>query len=258
MTTDRKVGDYFIGRIHGQLYKDCPSVQVVDLAHGFDMRRIFEPAFVLRNSFNYFPWGTIHILALNCESFLLQKHLVWYNEGHYFICADNGIIPLTFPGRIEKVVNTENIEYREFKPTWLGFSLLASHILEFEGNLEAIGNPVTNYTKLFGFKPVSKPNQITGSVIYIDTFGNVITDISEELFISTGKNRNFKIFAGSKSNVIDKIGKTYSEVAENDLFARFNSYSLLEISIYKQSVAQLFSLELNKPININFYDSQDS
>jgi len=191
-------------------------------------------------------------------------------DGHYFVCADNGIISmLTSEIRPEKIVEI-NIHDRIISnfPVLDVFVKVAGHIAR-GGTLEVIGKPISEIKELTGIRPVVNNNesQIIGNVIYIDNYGNVISNISRKLFESVGKGRDFLINA--RSEKFNKIHTHYSdainfgqppEKREEDgkRLALWNSSQFLELAIYKSNptsvggAASLFGLEFRDTITINF------
>ena len=113
----------------------------------------------------------------------------------------------------------------------------------------------------------NKANQILGSVIYIDNYGNVVTNINRKFFNEIRKSRDYKIFA--RTVKFENIYENYSgaidfsnpkEKREEDgkKIAIFNSANHLELGIYKSnpktygSAASLFGLDYRDPITVKF------
>ena len=93
---------------------------------------------------------------------------------------------------------------------------------------------------------------IAGSVIYIDSYQNAITNISRELFEKIGKGRPFEILVQSYHYKINRINKTYNETSDGELLAIFNSVGLLEIAINRGKVAELLNIGLHSNIRVKF------
>ena len=96
-----------------------------------------------------------------------------------------------------------------------------------------------------------------GSVIYIDSYHNVITNISKELFEKERKESKFTIYVDSNHYTIDKINERYNETQIGELLALFNSSGLLEIAINKGQVSTLLNLKINSHIRIKFHDHKN-
>ena len=148
------------------------------------------------------------------------------------------------------------------------FIHVAAHLTR-KGALEVIGTPVNSIRELTNVKPVinQDSNQILGSVIYIDNYGNVVTNITDKLFREIGKTRSFTIFA--RTVKLRSIHKSYSEAIDFNLpkekreedgkkLAIFNSSGHLELAIYKSnpltvgSASSLFGLDYRDPVTIKF------
>ena len=191
-------------------------------------------------------------------------------EGHFFIGADNGIFSLIKEGLKAKktvAINIHNSVVTSF-PVLDVFIHVAAHIAR-NGTLEVIGNPIKEIRELTNVKPVINPegNQILGSVIYIDNYGNVVTNITLKLFKEIGKTRPFTIFA--RTLKFRKIYESYSKAIDFKLpkekreedgkkLALFNSAGHLELAVYKSnpltvgSASSLFGLDYRDPITIKF------
>ena len=148
------------------------------------------------------------------------------------------------------------------------FINVAAHIAR-KGKLEVIGKSITMIKELTNIKPVvnKDKNQILGSVIYIDNYGNLITSIKESLFDEIGKSRNFTIFA--RSVKFKKIYKSYSQAINFNLpkekreedgkkIALFNTAGHLELAVYKSNpltiggAGSLFGLGYRDPVTVKF------
>jgi S-adenosylmethionine hydrolase len=191
-------------------------------------------------------------------------------NGHFFIGADSGVFSLIKEDlKAEQTVEI-NIHDRVLSsfPVLDVFVHVAAHIAR-KGTLEVIGRPLKKIKELTEVKPVINPegNQILGSVIYIDNYGNVITNITEKLFQQIGKSRDFIIFA--RTVKFKTLYKSYSQAIDFKLpkekreedgkkLALFNSAGHLELAIYKSnpmtvgSAHSLFGLDYRDPITVQF------
>ena len=126
------------------------------------------------------------------------------------------------------------------------FSKVACEIIK-KTPLKNIGEPVSDYSKQIPLRATIEDNSITGTVIYIDSYGDAITNISRELFERIGKGRAFEIYVQSKHYKITELNTYYSETTEGDLLALFNSVGLLEIAIRNGSAKELLNLNTDRP-----------
>ncbi len=105
-----------------------------------------------------------------------------------------------------------------------------------------IGIPDTRYMEKRHLRPLVDQNGIEGQIIFIDSFENVIINITREQFEEQRKGRNFRIVF-TRGEIIDRISETYADVAEGEKLALFNSAGYLEIAINKGNAAGLFGLK---------------
>lgn len=270
LTTDFGEKDHFAGAVKGAIYSELDDVRIVDISHSISPFHITEAAYIIQNAYSSFPPGTIHIIGIDSELNPENKHIAVFLDGHYFLCANNGIISmLASEINPEKIVEI-NIHDRVISnfPVLDVFVKVACHIAR-GGTLEVIGKTVSEIKQLTGIKPVINPdaNQIIGNVIYIDNYGNVICNITKSLFDDVGKGRGFKITARTAS--FNKVHTHYSDAINFELpsekreedgkkLALWNSSGYLELSIYKSnpttigSASTLFGLGFRDTITINF------
>jgi S-adenosylmethionine hydrolase len=191
LTTDFGHKDYSVSVIKGALLQQLPDLTIVDISHQISPYNVSETAYILKNAFRAFPEGSIHIIGVESEWTPENVHLAMEYEGHYFICADNGILSMIK----EDVKATKLVEITIHQNVVRSFPVLdifihvAAHLVR-KGALEVIGKPISQIKELTNIKPVIHPegNQILGSVIYIDNYGNLITNIKKNPF-----SRNWKI-----------------------------------------------------------------
>jgi len=256
LTTDWHHCDYYLGALKGRLLSACPGAQLIDLSHNVDNYNISQASFIVKNAFQHFPKGSIHIMGVNSEETPEHSHIAVKYKDQYFIGADNGIFSLVIKGNPDEIVRIENIEKEENYHTFPElnvFAKAASHILKHNG-ISKLGPPQTKLYKLVPIRALIQKGTITGQIIYIDSHGNVTTNISKELFESARQEREFEILVQSNHYRITKINQNYYETPEGEFLALFNSSGLLEIAISKGQLAQLLQLDINSDIRIKFHD----
>ena len=253
LTTDWITSDYYIGAIKGKILSKCPQVQIVDISHQIQSFNITQAAFILRNCYYNFPAGSIHIIGVNSEGGSNRPFLIIDYDKHFFISTDNGIFGLLFSKEPTKIVKINmDSDMRSFS----SFSIFADTACKIaKGNkINTLGSVIGQFQKMIPIRAAIEESVITGSVIYIDSFRNAITNISEDLFQRIGKNRRFEIFVQSNHYKLKKINQYYNETSPGELLVLFNSVGLLEIAINKGNAADLLNLTVNSNIRIKFYN----
>ncbi len=251
LTTDWNAKDYYVGAIKGKILSHCPDTNFVDISHDVQPYNISQGAFVIRNCYHNFPGGSIHIIGINSEPPEDVNYLAIKYHEHIFLGADNGIFGLIFneePAFVTVLPKPKVVS--SFMSSQV-FTDITVRLLK-EENLSKIGKAVSDYNKRIPMRAVIEDNIISGSVIYIDSFKNAITNITRDLFNRIGKNRSFEIFIQSNHYRINRINSYYHETSPGELLAIFNSVDLLEIAICNGNAAELMNLSVSSGIRIKF------
>lgn len=251
--------DYYVAAVKGAIYSQCKDVVVVDVTHNIPPFDIAQASFVMRNTYVDFPEGTIHIISVNPEEDEQTEHFLVKHKGQYFIAADNGIFSLMFDGPPEQVfalsISQESDELTF--PTKHLFVKAACHLAR-GGTPEVIGKKREKVTERSQFRPVVDANSIRGAVIFIDGYGNVVTNIEKQTFNTVGRGRPFKIILKMERYVIRTIHKKYNDVQEGEMIALFGAGGNLEIAINRGvegsggGASQLFGLKMRDVIRVDF------
>lgn len=253
LTSDWKEHDFYVASLKGKLLSACPGVQIVDINHRIKPFNSSHAAFIIRNAFPHFPENSVHIIAVNTEPRKGSELLAARKDGHYFLCADNGILGLIGGSEPEELISLTT-GYHENPDTFVALSVFASAACELCSGkaITGLGSPVREYDRQTPLRATIEDLVITGSVIHIDSHQNAITNISRELFERVGKGRDFKIFVQSKHYVLDRINAHYNDSEPGDLLAIFNSLGLLEIAIREGNAAGLQKLNTSSIIRVEF------
>ncbi len=270
LTTDFGYKDHFVAAIKGNILKEVPDATIVDISHAISPLDTRECAYILKNSYSHFPEGSIHIIGMDSEASIENEHIVVQVEGHYFIGANNGIISLIAKElNLDQVVQITlpNVQVNSF-PVIEVFVRVACHLAR-GGKLGVVSKPFSGLKEIKELEPrvTNDGKTILGNVIYIDNYGNVVTNITKTLFEAYRNGRPFELIA--RRQKIKAIHKSYNsfinyELPENqrngpsDLLAIFNSSGYIEIAIYKSDLksvggaSTLLGLTNDAMITINF------
>ena len=270
LTTDFGTKGHFVAKIKAAIMSDIPEVGIVDITHQISPFNIMETAYVIENSYKHFPEKTIHIIGVDSEKTPENTHLVIKLNGQYFICADNGILSIVcnninpdeiFEINIHNKIESENSAIKTF-------TKVACHLAK-GGEPEIIGKRIKKIKSVKSINPFinDDKNQIIGAVLYIDNYGNVVTNIKQAFFKETAKGRKFEISV--RNHKFNKIFNSYSEIVdftideekrsnEGRALALFNSSKYLEIAIYKSNplnvgtASSLLGLKVYDSVTVSF------
>ena len=266
LTTDFGTKDHFIGAIKGAIYSELNDAKVVDISHQITPFNITETAYIVKNAYKNFPKGSIHIVDVDSELSIENKHLAIALDGHFFICADNGIISMIASEiKPDKMVE---ITIHNTLTSYSAFVKVACHIAR-GGTLEVIGKSINEFKQLNEVHPYinKENNKIVGTIIYIDNYGNVICNITKKLFNEVGKGRPFEVSA--RHYTFKKVFQKYNDIINFDVaqekrqydgekLALFNASDFLEIAVYKSNLksvggaSTLLGLDYRDSITVMF------
>lgn len=270
LTTDFGTKDHFVGAVKGAIYSELPEAKIVDITHHISPFNITETAYILKNSYKSFPKGTIHIIGVDSELSEDNKHIALELDGHYFVCPDNGLIcMITKDIKPTKIVEINIHDRIESSFPVLDVFVQVACFISRGGNLTVIGKEISSYKEMTEIQPSVNDEQtiISGGVVYIDNYGNIISNISRKLFNEVGKGRDFRVSAARYT--FTKIFNKYNEIVDvnaQDIrqfdgtrLAIFNSAGYLEIAIYRSNLqtvggaSTLLGLEYRDTVTIEFF-----
>ena len=255
LTTDLGLKDYYVGSLKGALLSQFPELQIVDISNEVKAFDILQAAIILKHCYRDFPDGTVHLVGVNPDSTEDMRHLAVLIHKQYFLIPDNGIISLIFDSKPDEVVEL-NLRRREEMITFPAkdiYVTAACHLAR-GGSLQVIGKNLREWKEGAMFRAISEEKLIRGMVIYIDHYGNVLTNIDQNLFRKANKYGAFSIQLRRAEYEISAISKAYSDVPPGEKLALFNTLGLLEISINQGNASKLLGLRQSDTIRIEFHD----
>jgi S-adenosylmethionine hydrolase len=246
LTTEWREDDFFHGILRGKLLTSCPNVAVVSNASTIPPLNIMHGAFVIRNTFSHYPEGTIHLIFISSEGSGDRPHLLVKARGHFFIGADNGIFNLILNSEPDLIIRLNNDD--DCDEITL-FVRAASAIVAGQPP-EDLGSRVTGVAEKVPLRATIDRDVIIGSVIFIDSYGNAITNITREIFSRVFNEREFRILIKSNKYFTEKISRSYSDEPVGELVTRFNTLDLLEVSINGANLCQLFGIDTGDAVRV--------
>jgi S-adenosylmethionine hydrolase len=252
LTTDLGDKDIYQAALKGSIYKLLPTVNIVDITNNVAAFNVQQAAFVLKNSFYYFPDDTVHLIGIDTVYNTYTRYLAIRYKNHYFVGADNGIFSLMFDGEPDEIVEINIMQDLKFLHFPLAdiFVKAACHLAN-GGTLAQIGLPVSSVENKMNLQPTVDRNLIKGIVIYIDSFQNVITNITKDFFNRVQQGRRFILYF-KRNETISHLSWHYNEVPEGEKLCLFGISDHLEIAINKGNASGLLGLNLGDSVIIDF------
>lgn len=257
LTTDWGLRDHYLASFKGEILTRLPSLQMIDISHEVEKFNTMHAAYIIQNSFQKFPKGTIHFIGIsgNENCIAINPLVLIHSNGHYLLGEDNGIFTLILSEN-EKVIIRLPIERNADRKTKCLVLLETIKKLSEGTALNKLGNEDTSIKESYFAQPTVDAQTIRGTIIFIDTFGNAIVNVTKSLFENEKRGRNFIIQLRKSTYDIKNIHKNYEDVEVGEIVALFNQDDFLEIALNKDSAGKLLGLKPMDPIRIEFNESQ--
>lgn len=249
LMTDFGLQDPFVGVMRGVILSRAPNAKIMNLTHQIPPQDIYTAAFYLMVSVSYFPRGSLFMVVVDpgvgSERDILWARSKWYQ----FLAPDNGVLSWVEEGspkeRFEevRVVRNDKLFLHPVSSTFHGrdiFSPAAGALLK-GMSPKTLGPVRTDYKKVPFPKPKKVLNRVSGSVIGVDRFGNVITNLMDKDVTPT------TVFY-LKGKVVAGLKPAYAFVKKGEALALVGSFRFVELSVRNGSFAEMFGVKTGDPI----------
>ena len=249
LLTDFGNDDYRVPRLKGVIYDTYPDAQVIDATHGISSFDIAAGAYVLGLTAKEFPERFVFIVVVGSRSTAEEKTLVLTNnEGQIFIAPDNGLLTYIIKDMgIKTVYEITNQELFNEPISTLSYHYLLGKVgaLIASGyNPEDVGPAVASPLLLDIQEGGIADGKLVGSIVFIDHFGNCLTNITSETLSTYGLNIGDTVqIIISGNTIIAKYGENYSDVLKGEPIVLINSLGTVQLSINKGSFAAIYSIK---------------
>jgi S-adenosylmethionine hydrolase len=258
--SDFGTSDSYVASVKGRILTADPNQTIIDVSHTIKQYDIAHGSYVLRSCFRDFPLGTVHLVAVNSTGSLGESYIAIELDGHYFVGTDNGLLSLISTNEPQQVVilgTNEDEHTLARQSTFPCRDILVPAALKIlKGTpLASLGETTAYLNKMLFRTARVTPKLIAGHVIYIDNYGNLITNIRKDQ-LSLLESQEFFIKIGREE--VRKINRTYSITDPGDLFAVINSEGYLEIGIHSGNAAELLGMEFDSPILVRLRNGRNT
>lgn len=244
LTTDFGTGSPYVAQMKGVILSLCREVDLVDITHAIGPQRIQEGAVVLADVTPQFPPGTIHVAVVDPGVGTARRLLYAEIGGQKYLAPDNGL--LSFLIRRESPQRTIALENRAFWPPQTSYTFHGRDILAPVAAQLALGlDPMLLGPKLDGpvmldvAVPLKSASGIRGQVLYVDSFGNLITNITGDELGGLGDLARLTIRCAGRE--IHGLVPTYGHALPGELVALLDSQTRLEIAVTQGHAARELS-----------------
>ncbi len=255
LTTDFGLTDHFTGVMKGVILAIAPAARIVDITHQVAPYEITDGAFVIAQAYRYFPKRTIHVIVVDPGVGTSRRPILAEMAGQYFIAPDNGVLSMIFSREKARVRHITNERYflEPVSRTFHGrdvFAPTAAHLAR--GIKPAqFGKIIDDHLRLTFEKPVRTGKRAwTGSVLKVDRFGNLITNLHIKEFPDV-RSRRFGLNIGLQT--VTRLALTFGECAPGELFVVEGSSGYLEVACNQASAAKALGCGTGSPVELMLY-----
>ncbi len=259
-TTDFGLSDPFVGIMHGVLLNIHPETTIVDVCHAVASYDVFDGAWTIAQAYRFFPQRTVHVVVVDPGVGGTRRPIIVETDNYIFVAPDNGVLSLVEmrePKFTVRHVTAERYFLQPVSQTFHArdvFSPVAGWLSKGVAPAE-FGPEISDYVRLAlpAVEHIGE-NSLRGVVIKVDTFGNLITNISEPeapaLFAAGSPSVNILI-AGQ---TITHVCHSYGEGGENEFFAIVGSSGYLEIAAKQASAAKKLAAGVGTPVGVVLFE----
>ncbi len=249
LTTDFGTSDWFVGTMKGVMAGIAPQARLIDLTHEIPPGNVRAGAFALAAAFRYFPKRTVHAAVVDPGVGTTRKAIAVQTRRYIFIGPDNGVLSWALRNEtISRIHLVQNTRYflQPVSRTFHGRDIFAPAAAHISHGLpvQELGPVVTGLIRLPWPEPRRSKNAVDGEVLYVDRFGNAITNIPASLVEGLGA--DLTVFHGR--NQLCRVASFYGAVAAGRAVAVAGSSGFLEIAVNGGSAAQVLSLAVKARI----------
>jgi S-adenosylmethionine hydrolase len=253
LLTDFGVHDHYVGAMKGVMLTIAPDATLVDISHDVPPHDVLAGALELAAAYRFFPSATVFLVVIDPGVGSTRRGIAAEAGEYRFVGPDNGVLTAVFdeqpPKRIVELSErryaratvSRTFEGRDrFAPAaaWLAKGL----------ELPALGRPAAGVHKLDIPAPASEGGAVSGQVLRVDRFGNLITNVDRRTFDRLAAGGTVDIRIGP--HVVPKLVSTYADVPAGEVCALFGSTDRLEIAANRGSAAAALGLERGAPVHV--------
>jgi len=274
LLTDFGYRDHYVAALKARLLHLAPGLPVLDITHGVEPYNIAHAVHVLRAVFRDFPLGTTHLITVSDYGASPAGAVAtpaWHaaqHEGHYFVSADNGLLSLLCDGVPERLVRLSAVApptapatasvlpsstpiATTLNPTRDVLAPAAAS-LALGQSIDSLGLPATEFYSLTNRQLRLQDNRVTGHVVHVDHYGNLITNISREAVEVTGRGRVAIVKFGRET--VRELRPHFAAAPPGEIVCTFDPQGCLCIAINQGHASELLGLYFDSQVDVWFDD----
>jgi S-adenosylmethionine hydrolase len=253
LLTDFGLRDTYVGTMKGVIKGIAPAADLIDLSHDIGPQDIHEGAYALATAFEFFPPGTIHVAVVDPGVGTARQPIAAHIGAWYFVAPNNGLLSYVLAEHpLHQAVVLDNARFHAPKVsrTFHGRDIFAPAAAALANGVPfaQLGSPIKELLSFAVSRPAWSADGLHAHIIYIDRFGNAITDLAETWWKQNS--RKFPVVT-VKGLRIPKISEKYADVRVGEPVALFGSAGRLEIAVRDGSARHQFDLRVGDPVMLS-------
>jgi S-adenosylmethionine hydrolase len=245
--------DHYAGAMKGVVLGVCPDDTLVDVGHDIPAHDVAAGAFELAACYRYFPPGTVFLVVVDPGVGSSRRGIAAECGDYKFVAPDNGVLSAVFrdmpPKKVVELTErkyaratiSRTFEGRDrFAPAagWLAKGI----------PLASLGKSISNYQVIDLPAPRAGHGEVTGEVVRVDRFGNLISNIDHRVFTQLADEGSLVITAGDRD--VPRLVATYADSPRGELCALFGSTGHLEIAVNAGNAAEALGLSRGAKVRV--------
>lgn len=244
LLTDYGLKDPYVARLKGKLLTLDSSLEYVDISHEVDKFHLPQAAYLLGNVWRDFPEGSVFLVGVE-HPYEFSNYIICESENRFFIAPNNGLLSLLRNNSRSNSIEFENIIELSFdeKSSFVFYQ----NILELGVRIQngertsSLGKSIEDIKRFTLDEIKFENNELTGKVLFVDSYGNIITNIHKDIIEVNGVGRSYEILVGRE--YISRVDTNYQIGAEARCIALFNVDGFLEIAITDANASELLGVK---------------
>lgn len=250
--------DHYVGAMKGVIAGIAPNARVIDITHGIAPQAVMAGALALAQSWRFFPKRTVFLAIVDPGVGSARKSLaIETHAGARFVGPDNGVLSLAAKeAGLARIVELSTAKYRltNVSATFHGRDIFAPAAawLSIGTSLRSLGPTLPEMIHLSIPAPIRRDDMLEGRIIYVDGFGNLITNIDRATLASFAASfRADKLLVRIEAGAPMEILQAYTGAPAGAPLAILGSFDFLEIAVRDGSAASHFGLGEGAPVTVS-------
>ena len=252
-TTDFGSSDPYAGIMKGIVLSINPKACQIDITHNIPSHDIVHASFILASAYSHFPKGTIHAAIVDPGVGGGRKNIAVLTDKYFFVGPDNGVFSNVLSNEtVREIREISNLPFimETVSSTFHGRDVFApcAGFISAGKKFSDVG-PLLDSVKYIDYPEVKEDKMtLTGEIVFVDSFGNMITNISQQMLNSFTGEKSFEIYFAAAR--FSKISTHYSEIPHGKPLVLFGSTGCLEISMNGGSASSYFMKSIGTNVTV--------